>query len=87
MMRWVKIEDVGDTEFLIDEQVDKFRLLEENERGRASGHGAAAAARDPEGVTLDRVLHLGAVVPGDDALTPSRRKKRLASDEASLQQK
>jgi DNA-directed RNA polymerase subunit beta' len=31
-MRWVKIEDVGDTEFLIDEQVDKFRFLEENER-------------------------------------------------------
>src|SRR5438128_980981 len=25
MMRWVKIEDVGDTEFLVDEQVDKFR--------------------------------------------------------------
>jgi DNA-directed RNA polymerase subunit beta' len=32
MMRWVKIEDVGDTEFLIEEQVDKFRFLEENER-------------------------------------------------------
>jgi DNA-directed RNA polymerase subunit beta' len=31
-MRWVKIEDVGDTEFLVDEQVDKFRFLEENER-------------------------------------------------------
>ena len=31
MMRWVKIEDVGDTEFLVDEQVDKFRFLEENE--------------------------------------------------------
>ena len=32
MMRWVKIEDVGDTEFLIEEQVDKFRFMEENER-------------------------------------------------------
>ena len=30
MMRWVRIEDVGDTEFLIDEQTDKFRFLEEN---------------------------------------------------------
>jgi DNA-directed RNA polymerase subunit beta' len=43
MMRWVKIEDVGDTEFLIDEQVDKFRFLEENERvlnaRRTSGDG------------------------------------------------
>ena len=32
MMRWVKIEDVGDTELLVDEQVDKFRFLAENER-------------------------------------------------------
>ncbi len=37
MMRWVKIEDVGDTEFLIDEQTDKFRFLEENERVLADG--------------------------------------------------
>jgi DNA-directed RNA polymerase subunit beta' len=37
MMRWVKIEDVGDTEFLIDEQTDKFRFLEENERVIAQG--------------------------------------------------
>jgi DNA-directed RNA polymerase subunit beta' len=32
MMRWVRIEDVGDTEFLIEEVVDRFRFLEENER-------------------------------------------------------
>ena len=37
MMRWVKIEDVGDTEFLVDEQIDKFRFLEENERVIGSG--------------------------------------------------
>src|SRR6184192_3216389 len=37
MMRWVKIEDVGDTEFLVDEQTDKFRFLEENERVIAEG--------------------------------------------------
>ena len=37
MMRWVKIEDVGDTEFLVDEQVDKFRFLEENERVITAG--------------------------------------------------
>src|SRR5476649_2881586 len=29
MMRWVKVEEVGDTEFLIEEQVDKFRFSEE----------------------------------------------------------
>ncbi len=37
MLRWVKIEDVGDTEFLIEEQVDRFRFLEENERVIADG--------------------------------------------------
>jgi len=37
MMRWVKIEDVGDTEFLVDEQTDKFRFLEENERVLGAG--------------------------------------------------
>jgi DNA-directed RNA polymerase subunit beta' len=37
MMRSVKIEEVGDTEFLIDEQVDRFRFEEENERVAAAG--------------------------------------------------
>src|SRR2546427_1863676 len=32
MMRWVKVEEVGDTEFIVDEQVDKFRFQSENER-------------------------------------------------------
>jgi DNA-directed RNA polymerase subunit beta' len=32
MLRWVKIEEVGDTDFIVDQQVDKFRFQEENER-------------------------------------------------------
>ena len=32
MMRSVKIEEVGDTDFLIDEQVDRWRFQKENER-------------------------------------------------------
>ncbi|MFB3852928.1 MAG: DNA-directed RNA polymerase subunit beta' [Vicinamibacterales bacterium] len=44
MMRWVKIEEVGDTEFLIEEVVDKFRFLEENERVIAAG-GRPATGR------------------------------------------
>jgi len=43
MMRWVRIEDVGDTEFLVDEQVDKFRFLEENERVIKEGARPASA--------------------------------------------
>jgi DNA-directed RNA polymerase subunit beta' len=30
MMRWVKVEEIGDTEFLPEEVVDKFRFREEN---------------------------------------------------------
>ncbi len=37
MMRWVKVEDVSDTEFLLDEQIDKFKFHEENERVVAKG--------------------------------------------------
>jgi DNA-directed RNA polymerase subunit beta' len=44
MMRWIKIEDVGDTEFLVDEQVDKFRFQEENDRVKRSG-GKPASGR------------------------------------------
>src|SRR5207237_5256439 len=44
MVRWVKVEDVGDTEFLLDEQVDKFRFREQNERAVASG-GKPATGR------------------------------------------
>jgi DNA-directed RNA polymerase subunit beta' len=32
MLRWVKIKDVGDTEFLLEEQVDRFRFQDENAR-------------------------------------------------------
>jgi DNA-directed RNA polymerase subunit beta' len=35
MLRWVKIREVGDTDFLLDEQVDRFRFQDENERVRA----------------------------------------------------
>jgi DNA-directed RNA polymerase subunit beta' len=32
MMRWVKVEEIGDTEFLPEEVVDKFKFREENQR-------------------------------------------------------
>ncbi len=37
MLRWVKIEEVGDTYFLLEQQIDKFRFREENERVIAKG--------------------------------------------------
>jgi DNA-directed RNA polymerase subunit beta' len=44
MMRSVKVEDVGDTEFLIEEQVDRFRFEDENERVITAG-GQPSTAR------------------------------------------
>jgi DNA-directed RNA polymerase subunit beta' len=57
MMRWVKVEDIGDTDFLPEVVVDKFRLRLENQRaidtggrpvgrsqGRAAGHHKGVAA-------------------------------------------
>jgi DNA-directed RNA polymerase subunit beta' len=41
MMRWVKVEEVGDTEFLIDEVVDKFRFIRENDRLRDGGKNSS----------------------------------------------
>ncbi|MBI1737958.1 MAG: DNA-directed RNA polymerase subunit beta', partial [Acidobacteria bacterium] len=41
MMRWVKVEDVGDTMFLLEEQIDKFRFREENERILSDGQRPA----------------------------------------------
>ena len=44
MMRWIKVENVGDTELLLDEQVDKFLFQEENERVQAE-KGEPASGR------------------------------------------
>ena len=32
MLRWVRIKEVGDTEFLLEDMVDRFRFQDENER-------------------------------------------------------
>ncbi|MBI2679096.1 MAG: DNA-directed RNA polymerase subunit beta' [Candidatus Koribacter versatilis] len=44
MMRWVKVEDVGDTTFLLEQQIDKFRFREENEKVIVNG-GRPATGR------------------------------------------
>ena len=44
MMRWVKVEDVGDTQFLLEEVVDRFRFREENEKAISDG-GKPATSR------------------------------------------
>ncbi len=44
MLRWIKVEEVGDTDFLIDEKVDKFIFQEENRKVIEKG-GKPAKAR------------------------------------------
>ena len=70
MLRRVRVNDVGDTDFLVDEQVEKYVFEEENEqvdRARA----ASPASGEPLllGITKASLstesLHLGVVLPGD----------------------
>jgi DNA-directed RNA polymerase subunit beta' len=51
MMRWVKIEDIGDTEFLPEEVVDKFRFREENDKTIAAGGRPAQGSPVLLGIT------------------------------------
>jgi DNA-directed RNA polymerase subunit beta' len=44
MLRWVKIEEVGDSTFLLEQQVDRFRFKIENDRISAEG-GRLAVGR------------------------------------------
>jgi len=51
MMRWVKIEEVGDSEFLIDEVVDRFKFVDENDRIVGQGKRPATAKPVLLGIT------------------------------------
>ena len=70
MLRRVRVKEVGDTDFLVGEQVEKTVFDEANEQmmaeGKQPGDARAAAARHHQGVALDRVVHLGRLLPGDD---------------------
>ena len=45
MMRWVKIEEVGDSDFLVDEVVDFYRFMRENAKLEAAGKAPEGAKR------------------------------------------
>ena len=51
MMRWIRIEDIGDTEFLPDEVVDKFKFREENARVIEAGGNPASGKPILLGIT------------------------------------
>ena len=43
MLRWVRVKEVGDTEFLLEDMVDRFRFNDENERVIVEGGEPAQA--------------------------------------------
>jgi DNA-directed RNA polymerase subunit beta' len=51
MMRWIRIEDIGDTEFLPEEVVDKFKFREENARVIEAGGRPASGKPVLLGIT------------------------------------
>ena len=51
MMRWVKVDDIGDTEFLPEEVVDKFKFREENARVDEAGGRPAGGKTVLLGIT------------------------------------
>ena len=69
MLRRVRVKDVGDTDFLVGEQVEKVIFERTNASdargGQAARGGRAAAARHHQGVALHGVVHLGGLLPGD----------------------
>ena len=70
MLRRVRVKDVGDTNFLVDEQVEKHVFEHENEKVIERGGRPAIAEPLLLGITkaiaLDRVVHQRLVLPGDD---------------------
>ena len=71
MLRRVEIDEPGDTPFITGEQVERAELLEENEKAEKEGKKPARlrqhAARHHQGLALDRLVHLGGLLPGDHA--------------------
>jgi DNA-directed RNA polymerase subunit beta' len=51
MMRWIRIEDIGDTEFLPEEVVDKFKFREENNHVIEAGQRPATGKPILLGIT------------------------------------
>ena len=51
MMRWVKVEDIGETEFLPEEVVDRFKFRDENMKVIEAGGRAAQGKAVLLGIT------------------------------------
>src|SRR5258707_8174841 len=68
MMRWVRVEDIGDSEFLPEEVVDKFKFRAENlrveEAGGRPGQGKGGVLGSSKAGLAAGAFLLGAPFPG-----------------------
>jgi hypothetical protein len=82
MLRKVQVGDPGDSDFLPDAVVDKFRFRRSNQEmvkaEEAAGHGRAGAARHHQGRAAERLDDLGRLLPGDDQGADRGRDRRAA---------
>ena len=71
MLQKVEIEDPGETTFLAGEQVDRIEFELENAKVESEGLRPATARPVLQGITKaslqTELVHLGGLVPGDDA--------------------
>ena len=80
MMRWVRVEDIGDTEFLPEEVVDKFKFRAENQKAEEAGGRPAQGKAVLLGITkaslsTDSFIS-AASLPGNHARTHRSRHQR-----------
>ena len=80
MLQKVEIDDSGETELIQGEQIDKIEMDEINVRavggGQEAGDRPPGPARHHQGEPADPLVHLGGVVPGDDARAHRGRGQR-----------
>jgi DNA-directed RNA polymerase subunit beta' len=68
MLRRVRIKEVGDTEFLIGDQVEKWRFDEENQKAIIDRGKPAVAEPLLLGITKENVI-MGRLIPAGTGLT------------------
>jgi DNA-directed RNA polymerase subunit beta' len=70
MLRRVVVENVGESDYIAGEQVERSEILDTNDRLRGEARSRdlqQPAAGHHEGVAVDRLVHLRRFLPGNDA--------------------
>ena len=73
MLRWVRIDEVGDSIFLLEQQVDRFRFNEEKDRVEKAG------GRPPQGRPLLLGITKASLSPTASSRLPRSRRRRACS--------